>query len=80
MGQLVSIMILVIYFLIKYNVVVNVYNLSLNIKDDCDCANQWERFFLYYQGVVSGLQIVHYVIAALILLIVSLTGILSKLF
>ena len=77
---LVSIMILVIYFLIKYNVVVNVYNLSLNIKEDCDCSNQWERFFLYYQGVVSGLQIVHYVIAALILMIVSLTGVLSKLF
>ena len=29
---------------------VNVYNLSNTIKEDCDCANKWERFLLYYQG------------------------------
>ena len=73
------IVISITYFLIKYNVMINVYDLSNAIKDDCDCSNQWERFFLYYQGIVSGIEVVHYIIGLLVLLVVLISGFFNSL-
>lgn len=68
-------LVMVIYFVIKYNVMVNVYKLYKGIKKECDCANKWQKWFLYYQGVVSGIEVVQYVIAFLLLLMVAVTSI-----
>ena len=76
---LLSFLVLAVYFLIKYNVMVNVYKLSNTIKEDCDCANKWERFLLYYQGIVSGVEVVHYSIGFFVLLIVLITGVFNRL-
>lgn len=73
------IIISIAYFLIKYNVMINVYNLSNAIKEDCNCSNQWERFFLYYQGIVSGIEVVHYIIGLLVLLVILITGFFNSL-
>ena len=64
----------IVYFIIKYNVMTNVYNLSRSITSDCECGNKWERFFLYYQGIVSGVEVVHYLIGFLVLILLLITG------
>jgi hypothetical protein len=46
----------------SYNVV-NLYN---NIKDDCECVDSWYRFFLYYEGIVSGLTVFRFISMALV--------------
>ncbi|MBI96927.1 hypothetical protein CL656_07280 [bacterium] len=71
-------MILIVYLLIKYNVMKNVYNLSTNIKYDCDCATKWQRFFLYYQGILNGIEVVHYSIGLLVVVIMLLSVLLEK--
>lgn len=67
-------LIVIIYFVIKYNVLKNVYKLSKGIKESCDCSNKWERFFLYYQGIVSAIEIVQYVIVFLMTALMSISA------
>ena len=66
--------VIVIYFMIKYNVMVNVYKLYNGIREECECANKWQRWFLYYQGIVGGIEVLQYVIAFLVLLMVVVTS------
>ena len=66
--------VIVIYFMIKYNVMVNVYKLYNGIREECACASKWQRWFLYYQGLVGGLEVLQYVIAFLMLLMVVVTS------
>jgi len=48
---------------------INVINLYTNIKDDCTCVDSWYRFFLYYEGVVSGLTIFRFISMTLLIAI-----------
>ena len=75
---LLMIIILCVHFFIQYNVMINVFNLSTNIKYDCDCATKWQRFFLYYQGITSGIEVVHYVIALLTIVILLLSALIHN--
>ncbi len=71
---LLMVIIVSVHFFIQYNVVVNVGNLSANINYDCECATKWQRFFLYYQGITSGIEVVHYVVALLTALILLVSA------
>ena len=68
---------LIVYMVIKYNLLVNVYKLSKGIKEGCECSDKWQRFFLYYQGIVSGIEILQYVVVFLLAAVVSLSALLK---
>ena len=68
---------LIVYIVIKYNLLVNVYKLSKGIKEGCECSDKWQRFFLYYQGIVSGIEILQYVVVFLLAAVVSLSALLK---
>ncbi len=76
--SLVLVIILGVHFFIQYNVMINVFNLSTNIKSDCECATKWQRFFLYYQGITSGIEVVHYVIALLTIVILLFSALIHN--
>ena len=50
----------------------NVFNLYNNIREDCQCVNSWYRFFLYYQGIVSGFTVFRVIVTLLMLGIIFL--------
>ena len=45
----------------------NVVHLYNNIKDDCECVDSWYRFFLYYEGIVSGITVFRFIAMFLLL-------------
>ena len=51
---------------------INVFNLYINIKEDCKCVDSWYRFFIYYEGIVSLIAVFRIVVLSLILLMVFL--------
>lgn len=71
---LLMVLLVSVHFYIQYNVLENTYNLSKNIKHDCECSSKWQRFFLYFQGISSGVEVAHYVILALTLIILVISG------
>lgn len=65
-----------LYLAIKYNLIINVYKLSQSIKEGCECSDKWQRFFIYYQGIVSGIEIVQYLVSFILLALLSLNALL----
>jgi hypothetical protein len=47
----------------------NVYHFYNSIKAYCNCANQWQKYFVYYEGIVAGLVTLQYVISFLFIII-----------
>lgn len=47
----------------------NVYYFYKSIKAYCSCANQWQKYFVYYEGIVSSLVTLQYVISFLLIII-----------
>jgi hypothetical protein len=47
----------------------NVYYFYKSIKSYCDCANQWQKYFIYYEGIVAGLVTLQYLISFLLIFI-----------
>jgi hypothetical protein len=47
----------------------NVYYFYKSIKAYCECANQWQKYFVYYEGIVAGLVALQYVISFLLIVI-----------
>jgi hypothetical protein len=47
----------------------NVYHFYNSIKAYCSCANQWQKYFVYYEGIVAGLVTLQYVISFLFIII-----------
>lgn len=47
----------------------NVYYFYKSIKSYCECANQWQKYFVYYEGIVAGLVTLQYVISFLFIFI-----------
>lgn len=48
----------------------NVFNLYNNIKEDCTCSGGFFKYFVYYEGIVSGINVLRIVeIFAVIMLV-----------
>lgn len=47
----------------------NVFHFYKSIKQDCFCANKWQKYFVYYEGIVGGLVALQYVISFLFILL-----------
>lgn len=47
----------------------NVFQFYKSIKQDCFCANKWQKYFVYYEGIVGGLVALQYVISFLFILL-----------
>jgi hypothetical protein len=39
----------------------NVFNLYNNIKEDCSCSGGFLKYFVYYEGIVSGINVLRFV-------------------
>jgi hypothetical protein len=39
----------------------NVFNLYKNIKEDCSCSSGFFKYFLYYEGIVSGINVLRFI-------------------
>lgn len=77
---LMMVVLMSVHFFIQYNVLKNTYSLSRSIKEDCECASKWQRFFLYFQGVSSGIEVAHMVVAVLTIFILLVSGLFHALF
>jgi len=47
----------------------NVYYFYNSIQSYCNCANKWQKYYIYYKGIVSGLVSLQYIIAFLFIII-----------
>ena len=50
----------------------NVLNLYTNIKEDCKCANEFYKYFVYYEGILSISNVLRFVAIFVTLFIVIL--------
>jgi hypothetical protein len=50
----------------------NVLNLYTNIKEDCKCANEFYKYFVYYEGILSISNVFRFVAIFVTLFIVIL--------
>jgi hypothetical protein len=48
----------------------NVYHFYHSVKSYCDCANQWQKYFVYYEGIFSGLVSLQYIFTLLLVLLI----------
>jgi hypothetical protein len=39
----------------------NVFNLYNNIKEDCSCSSGFFKYFVYYEGIVSGINVLRFI-------------------
>lgn len=52
----------------------NVYHFYQSIKSYCECANQWQRYFVYYEGIVASLVTLQYVLSFLLVILFLITS------
>lgn len=60
---------LVLVFLLSISgfMTYNVINMYTKIQYDCKCTDSWYRYFLYYEGFVSGITVFRFIVMALVL-------------
>ena len=56
----------------------NVLHMYYNIKEDCKCVDSWYRYFLYYEGAMSGVSVLRVVVSVLFLAIFSIVYFVTK--
>lgn len=49
----------------------NVLNYYKTLSNDCKCANKWQKYFIYAQGIFSTLSITRLFVAFLFILLVA---------
>lgn len=47
----------------------NVYHFYKSVKSYCECVNQWQRYFIYYEGIVASLVTLQYVVSFLFIVL-----------
>jgi hypothetical protein len=52
----------------------NVYHFYNSIKAYCSCANKWQKYFVYYEGIVSGLVSIQYIVSFLLIIIILINS------
>lgn len=46
----------------------NVYYFYKSVKEHCSCVNKWQKYFIYYEGIVATLVSLNYVVAFLFII------------
>jgi hypothetical protein len=59
---------IIIMFIIHGYMGYSVYNFYQSIKDYCSCANKWQKYFIYYTGITSSLNVLFYIMIFLLIL------------
>jgi hypothetical protein len=59
---------IIIMFIIHGYMGYSVYNFYQSIKDYCSCANKWQKYFIYYTGITSSLNVLIYIMIFLLIL------------
>lgn len=67
--QLTTVMLLL--FLSGY-LSLNVYRFYNGVTQDCKCVNKWQKYFLYYQGIVNTITFFRLLISILVILFLFL--------
>lgn len=52
----------------------NVYHFYNSVKSNCNCVNQWQKYYIYYEGIVSSLVSLQYTISFLLILIMLINA------
>jgi len=60
---------IIIVVLVHSYMTYNVYQFYNSIKSSCACVNKWQKYFIYYEGIVSGLVSIQYILFFLFILI-----------
>jgi len=47
----------------------NVYYFYNSIQPYCNCANKWQKYYIYYEGIVAGLVTFQFVVSFLFIFI-----------
>ena len=47
----------------------NVYHFYNSVKSNCNCVNQWQKYYIYYEGIVATLVSFQYTISFLLIVI-----------
>ena len=47
----------------------NSLNFYLNVKEDCKCANKWQKWFVYVQGIMNTINFSRLIFAILMIVI-----------
>ena len=71
-GLLLSSISLALLLAISLYMGVNVINLYMNIKEDCKCSNEFYKYFVYYEGILSISNVLRFVAIFVTLFIVIL--------
>ena len=59
---------IIIMFIIHGYMGYTVYHFYQSIKDYCSCVNKWQKYFIYYTGIISSLNVLFYIMMFLLIL------------
>lgn len=50
----------------------NVYYFYKSVKERCDCVNKWQKYYIYYKGIMASIITIIYSLAFLFILYILL--------
>ncbi|ADX05818.1 hypothetical protein 162322288 [Organic Lake phycodnavirus 1] len=50
----------------------NVYHFYNSVKTYCECVNQWQKYFVYYEGVFSGIVSLQYIFTLFLVILIMI--------
>ena len=53
----------------------NVLGFYMSIKDSCKCANKWQKYFIYLQGIGASISTLRLLYGFLLVVMIILAGI-----
>ena len=73
--RMISIMSFLILIYIFGYMSYNVFSFYMSMKDNCKCANKWQKYFIYVQGISSSLSALQLLFGFLLTVMIILTSI-----
>jgi hypothetical protein len=52
----------------------NVFNLFMNVKEGCKCADKWQKYFIYAQGLMTSISTLQLVFGFLFSISIIIVG------
>lgn len=66
-NMITTLSILLVIFIHSY-MSYNVYYFYKSVKENCSCVNKWQKYFIYYKGVLSSIVSLNFIFAFLFIL------------
>lgn len=64
---IITLSVLLVIFIHGY-MTYNVYYFYKSVKEHCMCVNKWQKYFIYYEGILSSIVSLNYIFAFLFII------------